>query len=333
MAEPDRHGQRAGQGPATGGLQPHRPGGWRPGERRVRPPGPDGGAGRDGHARSHQLPRLRRRGHPRGVPARHVGPGRRADHQRPVQDRRPAARRDGARPRVQGRAGDRVLRLDHPPHRRRRLRHRRGRPGRVRGGPVDPDLQAPCRGRAQPRRLEVHPLERAPARPHGRRPPRPGGLGRGGLAAAAGALPPARPRRHRGSGRRDHRALGGGDAGLDPCTPGRDLPVARAARPGRRLADRHQRGADARRRGRARCWSTTRARPRPARTASTSSRTTPTPTRRSRCAACSTPRSRTTTAAWRPSRSRRPRAASSTRSRPSRARRATSSGCSCRTPS
>ena len=52
---------------------------------------------------------------------------------------------------------------------------------------MDPDLQADDRRRAQRRRVEVHPLQRAPARPHGRRPPRPDGLGRGGRAAAADA--------------------------------------------------------------------------------------------------------------------------------------------------
>ena len=71
----------------------------------------------------------------------------------------------------------RVLRLDDPPHRRRRLRHRRRRARRVRGRPVDPDRQADEARRAQRRRVEVHPLERPPARPHGRRPARPDGLG------------------------------------------------------------------------------------------------------------------------------------------------------------
>ena len=54
-------------------------------------------------------------------------PGRRADHQRPLQDGRPAARRHGPEPGVPQRAGDRPLRLDDPPHRRRWLRHRCGR--------------------------------------------------------------------------------------------------------------------------------------------------------------------------------------------------------------
>ena len=40
------------------------------------------------------------------------------------------------------------------------------------------------RRRAQRRRVEVHPLQRPPARPHGRRPPRPDGVGRGRRPAA-----------------------------------------------------------------------------------------------------------------------------------------------------
>ena len=47
----------------------------------------------------------------------------------------------------------------------------------LRGGSVDPDLQADEARRAQRRRLEVHPVQRAPARPHGRRPARPAGVG------------------------------------------------------------------------------------------------------------------------------------------------------------
>ena len=274
----------------------------------------------------------RRRGDPRRVPARHVGSRRRADHQRSVQDGRPAARRHGARAGVARRAGHRLLRLDHPPHRRRRLRHRRRRPGRVRGRPVDPDLQADVAGE---RNDDVWKFILSNVR-------QPDHMA-GDLHAqmASGEVGAQRLLalcdQH---GLDDIEALadeiieriGGRHPGLDPRPAGaaptdrtRVLDLADGSR-----IDIDVR-ADASTPTPARSPSTTRARPRPARGASTSSRTTPTPTRRSRCAACSTPTSPTTTAAWRRSRSRRPRARSSTPCRPSRARPATSSGCSCPT--
>ena len=98
LADADRHGQRAGPGVAAGGVQPDRARGGRPRQRRVRSARPDGRAGRHRHAGPHQLARHRRRQHPRRVPDRLARAGRRADHQRPVQDRRPAARRHGAVP-------------------------------------------------------------------------------------------------------------------------------------------------------------------------------------------------------------------------------------------
>ena len=86
-------------------FSPDRARGGRPRQRRVRPPRPDGRAGRHRHARPHQLARPRRVGDPRRVPARLAGRGRRADHQRPVQDGGPAARRHGAVPGVPRTAG------------------------------------------------------------------------------------------------------------------------------------------------------------------------------------------------------------------------------------
>ena len=53
--QPDRDGQRAGQGAAAGGVQPDRARGRRPRQRRVRPARPDGRPGRHRHARPHQL--------------------------------------------------------------------------------------------------------------------------------------------------------------------------------------------------------------------------------------------------------------------------------------
>ena len=246
--------------------------------------------------------------------------GRRADHQRPVQDRRPAARRHGARPRVQRRAGRSPS---------------SARPSTTPTSAATASAPAPAtcskracgsrsascmmRGRAQPRRVEVHPLQRAPARPHGRRPARPDGLGRGRRAAAPGAVRQPRPRRHRGPGRRDHRAARRRRPGRAiRALPGGHLPVAASMldlADGSR--DRHRR---------ARSPST----PRPGEIlvdyAGSSGRQPVRHQRRQELhprlhdvhrAQRAQPRdARTTTAAWRRSRSRRPRAASSTRCRP-----------------
>ncbi len=127
----------------------------------------------------------------------------------------------------------------------------------------------------------------------------------------------ARPRRHRGAGRRDHRAQRSGDPGHASASsrPARTAPVAEldladGSRDRHRL--RHHGRPGARRDPRR----LRRARRAPAPTASTSSRTTPTPTPPSRCARCSTPSCPTTTAAWRRSRSRRLSVRSSTPCRP-----------------
>ena len=140
------------------------------------------------------------------------------------------------------RPGDRLLRLDDPPHRRRRLRHRRRRPRRVRGRALDPDLQADGRRRAQRRRVEVHPLQRPPARPHGRRPARPDGDRRGRRAAPARAV-------RRATASTTSRTLAdeiieplrGGDPGerSASCRPARTA-AQRRARPRRRQHDRHR---------------------------------------------------------------------------------------------
>ena len=251
MAVADLHGERAGSGPTAGRLQPHRARGRRPGQRGVRPPVPDGGPGRHRHARPHQQPGLGRGRDARGVPNRFAGARRRAHHQRPLQDGGPTPRRDRSRAglahaRRRRRApADRPVRVHHPPHRRWRLRHRRRRERLLRGGLVDPDLQADARRRrrglrAQSRRLEVHPLQRPPARPHGWRPPRPDGLGRGRGPAAGHAVRRPRPRRHRGSGRRDHRAVRGGHPGHHLRTRRGHLRRIGRAGPGRRQSSRHR---------------------------------------------------------------------------------------------
>ena len=143
----------------------------------VRPARPHGRPGRHRHPRPHQQPRQGGGPHPRPLPARFARAGRRVDHQRSVSHGRPAARRDRAVPGVPQGPGDRLLRFDDPPHRCRWVRHRSRGARRVRGRDLDPDLQAVQGRRAQRRRVAVHPLQRPPARSHGRRSPCPGCIG------------------------------------------------------------------------------------------------------------------------------------------------------------
>ena len=303
VAEPDRHGQRAGQGAAALGVQPDRPRGGRPRQRRVRPAGPHGRPGRHRHARSHQLARHGRRQHPRRVPARHARAGRRAHHQRPVQDRRANCSTSPCWCRCGATAGDRAVRLDDPPHRRRRLRHRRRRPRRVRGRAVDPDRQADEARRAQRRRVEVHPLQRPPARPHGRRPARPDGVRRGRAPSASWRCATSTASTtSRLSPTRSSTAREAATRASDPGAARRHVPARRRCSTSPTAARSRSSARSRSTPTPARSPSTTPASSAPARGASTSSRTTPTPTRRSPCARCSAPRSPTTTAAWRRSR-------------------------------
>ena len=117
---------------------------------------------------------------------------RRAHHQRPVQDGRPAARRHRARTpcSANGRAiaffGSTIHHTDV------------GGYG-IGAGARDvfeeglwiPICKLMHRRRAQRGRVEVHPLQRPPARPHGGRPARPDGIRRGRRPAPAGAVRPA----------------------------------------------------------------------------------------------------------------------------------------------
>ena len=147
-------------------------------------------------------------------------------------------------------------------------------------------------------------------------------------AAPADAVRTPWSRRHRGSRRRDHRALRGGHAGVDPRAAVGHVRSQRRPRPCRRQHDRHR----LRRHGRRRC----RRHPRRLRRLVTGQ-----PvrhqrrlelharTRRSRCGRSSTPSCRTTTGAWRRSGSRPRRDRSSTPSRHNRARPAMSWACSC----
>ncbi len=122
---------------------------------------------------------------------------------------------------------------------------------------MDPDLQADDRGRAQPRRVEVHPQQRPPARPHGRRPARPDGVRRSRFPA------PARPVRRatgsttsRSSADEIVRALGGGhaDEHRGRCrpaptapTPSSTSPTAAASRSPARVTGRQRARRDHRR--------------------------------------------------------------------------------------
>ena len=189
VAEPDRHGQRAGQGAAAGRLQPDRARGRRPRQRRVRPARPDGRPGRHRHARATST---RSRSAPPAIldeyPPDSLEPGdvlitndpyKTAGQLLDVTVLVPVFR-DG---RVIAFFGSTIHHTDVGGY-------GIGAGGRdvLRGRPVDPDLQADERRRAQRRRVEVHPLQRPPARSHGRRPARPDGVGRGRRAAAAGAV-------------------------------------------------------------------------------------------------------------------------------------------------
>ena len=233
-----------------------------------------------------------------------AGAGRRHRHQRPVQDRRSAARRHRPRPACgDDGAGHRVLRLDDPPHRRRRLRHRRRRARRVRGRPVDPDLQA---HEGAPTGLERNDDVWKFILSNVRQPDHMAGdlhaqMASGEIGAQRLAAPvrQPRPRRHRGPRRRDHPPLRGRHPRQHPRAAGRDAtrrppcstsPTARSSTSccaitvdpdaGEILVD--YTGSSA-----ASPWGI-----------NVVQATTPTPTRRSRCGRSSTPTSPTTTAAW-----------------------------------
>ena len=147
LAEPDRHGQRAGQGAAAGGVQPDRARGRRPRQRGVRPPRPDGRPGRHRHARPHQLARASApRASSTSTRSTSLEPGDVLITNDPYKTAGQLLDVTVLVPVLRDGRVIALLRLDDPPHRRRRLRHRRRRPRRVRGRPVDPDLQAACRG-------------------------------------------------------------------------------------------------------------------------------------------------------------------------------------------
>ena len=194
-------------------------------------------------------------------------------------------------PGVPRRPGHRLLRLDDPPHRRRRLRHRRRRPRRVRGRPVDPDLQAddrpasatPTCGSSSSPTSASPTTWPATCTPRWRR----GEVGAQRLLALcdqhglddieelADEIIERSRGRHPGARSASCRpARTAARAMLDLADGSRiDIVCAITVDPDAGEITRRLR----------------RARPAPARTASTSSRTTPTPTRRSRCASVLNP--------------------------------------------
>ena len=120
------------------------------------------------------------------------------------------------------------LRLDHPSHRHRRLWRRRRRARRARGRPVDPDAEALRARRAQQGAARDHPPQRAHAERSVRRSCRAGVERQARRQAPVRAARPAGLRRHRATLRRDHLALRGRDARVDPQAQGRAPITARA---------------------------------------------------------------------------------------------------------
>ena len=306
MAEPHRHGQRAGPGAAAGGVQPI-----------VREAGDLANAVFDRRGRMvaqavtgtpgpHQLARPGRHGDPRRVPDRLARP--RATSSSPTtRTRRPASCSTSpcSYP-VFGATGGVIAFFGSTIH------HTdvggygigAGGPRRVRGRPVDPDLQADA---APGERNDdvwkfilsnVRQPDHMAGDLHAQMAS--GEVGAQRLQALCDrhglddieALADEIIERSEAATRASIRELPAGTYRGEA-----ELDLADGSRDRHRLRDhgRRRRRRDPRR--------LRRARRAPARSASTSSATTPTPTRRSRCARCSTRSSRTTTAAWRRSRS------------------------------
>ena len=221
-------GQRTAGGLAAHRLQHHRARDPGPRLRGLRHPGPDDGPVGHRHPRPHQ-----RHGHrgaplPGRAPAGNPLSGRRADHQRSLDDRRADQRHNGGNPGLQERGGGGLLRQHLPCGRHRRSDTVRPGAGGVRGRAAHPHHEA-----LRPRRDQPGPdLDRAGQRPHprrdGGRPLRPDRLQRRGRPRPARVHGRVRPRRHRPALPRDHRPLGGGDAQRHPrdsqrSSPSRDL--------------------------------------------------------------------------------------------------------------
>ena len=159
------------------------------------------------------------------LPGRLAPARRRPRHQRPLEDRLPAERHHGGHAGLPRRPRRRALRQHVPRPRHRRARPLGGRPLGVRGGPRHPDDEAPRRGAARRAALRDDRGQRAHARGSAGRPPLPGRRQRGRRPAAHAVPGRVRPRRHRGPGRRDHRALGAGDARAHRRPPRRRVPL------------------------------------------------------------------------------------------------------------
>ncbi len=180
MAIADLDSQRTGAGPATIGVLPHRPRGGRPGQRRVRSPGPHGRPGRHRHARPHQLPRHRC--------SRRCSTSTRSTRSRPATSSSPTIPYKTAGQLLDvtvlvpaWRNGQIIALFGSTIHHTDVGGYGIGAGGRdvFEEGLWIPICKLMKRRRTQRRRLEVHPLERPPARSHGRRSPRPDGVRRG----------------------------------------------------------------------------------------------------------------------------------------------------------
>ena len=135
-----------------------------PGLRRLRHARPDDGAVADRHPGAHQPDGHRRAPSAGRLPAGDARPRRRADHQRPLDDLRPAQRLHGGHAGLPRGPDRRLLRQPLPlgGHRRSGLLGRGARD--LRGGAARPGDEALRPRRAEPRAAEDHPRQRPSAR-------------------------------------------------------------------------------------------------------------------------------------------------------------------------
>ena len=228
--------QRAAGGPDADRLQHRRARIAGPRLRRLRHAGADDRAVADGHAGAHQPDGDRRASPPRRLPAADLAARRRADHQRPLDDLRPAQRLHRPHPHLPRWPAGRLLRQPLPcgRHRRPGLFRRGARD--LRRGLARSRHQALRPRRAERGAVENHPRQRAPAGRDGGRPLRAGGLQRRGGPGAAADDGRVRPGEHRSPGRRDSVTLRAGPTRGHPRPARRRLP--------QRGLERRLRGAD-----------------------------------------------------------------------------------------
>ena len=230
------------------------------------------------HARPHQRDGHRRAPLPGRLPARDARAGRRADHQRPVDDGRPDQRHDRRHAGLPRRPRGRLLRqhLPRAPTSAGAILSAEAREVYEEG------LRIPITKLVRPRRAERdavrdHPRQRAHAGRDDRRPVRADGLQRRRRARLLRVHGRVRPGQHRAAVGRDHRALrAGACARRSARCPDGDVRRTRSGATASTSPMHIEVRGDRRRRRR--CASTTPARRRRAVAASTWSSTTPTPT-------------------------------------------------------